>query len=1158
MSDVSVDQLSIEIKASADRASKSIDTLCNKLSTLSSSLSRLGGANLHGFNSSMNNLNRSISKMNGTAIADASSKLKGLASSLRSLDSVKASNAINNIPILARNIEQLNNALRGINTGNIDWINEFSKSINRLGKDSVRNAATNLPMLTQALEQMMQSLSNAPRVRQDIIDLTNALANLGNSRVAGGVQGVASSFNEVTFALNMVRTVYSKVKSILSKIMSVVKKVAGALKDMILHIRDAGKEAENGGNKFDKLASAFGKFYASCFLLVRAFKKLGEAIAKSMDYVETFNYFNVTMDKIGKDFGKQFARFGYDSAEAYASSFSGRLKTLLGKMTGYNIGSAGETFLSSGKNLGLDVNQLMNFQAKIGAITNSVGLLGESSINAGKALSMLSADLSSLTNTDLETVMTNLSSGLIGQSRALYKYGIDITNATLAQIALENGITKSVSAMTQAEKMQLRLLAILDQSKVAWGDQANTINSVANQYRILKQQVANLARTLGSLFLPILQKVLPFINGLVMAINKLLTFLGFKLWGDNWLKDIMDGISGGAGDAADDMEGLADSLDDVANSAKKMKGQLAGIDELNNLSSGSDGAGSGLGGGLVDLTDQIAAALADYEDVWNKAFEDMANKAQQWAERIEKAFLSFMDPILRAWDTTGMLIMIAWKSSLERIKLLISSIGRDLATMWHEEATVDVFGNIFNVIMNIVLQVGVLADKLRIAWDTNNNGLRMLQTIRDIILIITNKVSELSAFTTKYLRNIDFAPLFTSISYYMESLKPIFQAVYDVLGSFYKNVLLRLGEWVLEKGLPQLVDVFTNLNNNIDWERITSMFDLLWKYLEPFAQKVGQGLINFISETSQRLQEWLNNGGYEKLEEWLSTIENWMMHTKASDVTRILTDFLNVLIKVGSAIGKFAGAVIKLIGGNSLGDLYDRLVLVKNSLKLFVEALLRCISPIYVIVMAIKDIININKLLMDSLKGFLIDKIFKEKFGASEKSAISFKDIINELFDAFSPSKWAERLSSWINTLKDFFGKAKEEIQGIGDKIKEGVSGFAGKITNNGANPVQIPQYATGGFPEDGFFYANHNELVGRFSNGKTMVANNNQIISGIADGVAYAISGSVSPYLQRIVEINNEIASKDIEVSSDGIFRNVRNSAYSFSRRTGKDAFSF
>ena len=76
-------------------------------------------------------------------------------------------------------------------------------------------------------------------------------------------------------------------------------------------------------------------------------------------------------------------------------------------------------------------------------------------------------------NIDYADVMGNLQSGLIGQSRALYKYGIDITNATLQTYAYEMGLSKAVSEMTQAEKMQLRLIAILDQSKVAWGDLAN-------------------------------------------------------------------------------------------------------------------------------------------------------------------------------------------------------------------------------------------------------------------------------------------------------------------------------------------------------------------------------------------------------------------------------------------------------------------------------------------------------------------------------------------------------------------------------------------------------------------------------------------------------------------------------------------------------------
>ena len=112
-------------------------------------------------------------------------------------------------------------------------------------------------------------------------------------------------------------------------------------------------------------------------------------------------------------------------------------------MTGFKIGEEGGLYASDSIGLGLDPDKIMGFQAEVSSITNAVGLMGETSLNTSKALTMLSADLSSLKNQDLETVMTNLRSGLIGQSRALYKYGIDITNNTLQTYALANGIEKS-------------------------------------------------------------------------------------------------------------------------------------------------------------------------------------------------------------------------------------------------------------------------------------------------------------------------------------------------------------------------------------------------------------------------------------------------------------------------------------------------------------------------------------------------------------------------------------------------------------------------------------------------------------------------------------------------------------------------------------------
>lgn len=107
-----------------------------------------------------------------------------------------------------------------------------------------------------------------------------------------------------------------------------------------------------------------------------------------------------------------------------------------------------------------------------------------------------------------------------------------------------------------------------------------------------------------------------------------------------------------------------------------------------------------------------------------------------------------------------------------------------------------------------------------------------------------------------------------------------------------------------------------------------------------------------------------------------------------------------------------------------------------------------------------------------------------------------------------------------------------------------------------GDRTVSVPNfsvnwYATGGFPEDGFFFANHNELVGKFSNGKTVVANNEQIITGISQGVASAINGTLVPILKSMN--NGQGTNIHIEMDQDGIFKIVQEKSEENYNRTGR-----
>lgn len=585
-----LDSLEVKITGTATKAINSVDKLINQLTRLSTSLATVNGSSLSGLASGVSQLGSAMQNMNA-GTADFTRLAKNI-TKIGSIDSVALTSTATSLQAVTKAVASISAIPQ-----NATQVTEFAKSLGKLGSKSIENAVVNIPKLGNALNGLMTTLSRAPTVSQNVIQMTNALANLAS-------QGskVGTSSNSLQKSLYGVST----------------------------SARTATRSSWN-------LASAIGKFYATYFMVIRGSKKLIEAIKSTTDYIEAFNYQAVAFGKIGSEWDKDYEKYGYDNATAYAESFQSRVNDTLGKLSGLKVNVQGGLLEESGaKNLGLNIQEITQYASQLASVTNSLGQTGEATTAITKSMTMLAGDISSLFNVDYSTVAQNLQSGLIGQSRALYKYGIDITNATLATYAYNLGISKSVSEMTQMEKQQLRVLAILDQSKVSWGDLANTINSPSNMLRQFSNNMKEVGMVAGQLFIPILSKVMPVVNGVTIVIKRLLVNLAslmgvkidFESFGQSGYKDTSDGL-----------EDISDGYKDVADSAKKATLSLMGFDEINKLqddTSSSKGS-SGGGGSTIDLTDDIAKAAAEYEAAWNKAFANMENSAVAWADRIEKA-----------------------------------------------------------------------------------------------------------------------------------------------------------------------------------------------------------------------------------------------------------------------------------------------------------------------------------------------------------------------------------------------------------------------------------------------------------------------------------------------------------------------------------------
>jgi hypothetical protein len=589
-----IDSLQIKIKADANNASNALDKLANSLTNFQKSLS-IDTSKLTSISNSIQSIANAASSMNTSGIKNIST----LTNSINRMGKIDTSG----LSRISSALKTFSADMAGTKVDGVGDIASIAYSISRLGGVASGRAITNIPLLAKNLKQLFTTLSTAPNVSENIIRMTNALAGLASTGAASGRAANSLGRNLNTYTVSARRAT----KSTFS------------------------------------LAAAFGRFYATYFLVIRGIKSLWKSIEGTTDYIEAFNYYTVAFNKVGKEWGKDFEKFGYDNAEDYAQSFGSRVNELLGKMSGLKVDVDGGLISESGmKNLGLNLQEITQYASQLASITNSLGQTGEVTTAISKSMTMLAGDISSLFNVDFSTVATNLQSGLIGQSRALYKYGIDITNATLQTYAYKYGIEKAVSEMSQAEKQQLRLLAILDQSKVSWGDLANTINSPSNMIRQFTNNVKEAGMVLGQLFIPVLQKVLPVINGVVIAIKRLLVsvanLLGIKID----FSAFGQGVSG----YNEDLEDTADALDKVGKSAKKAKSYTLGIDELNigDTNSGSSGSSSA-GGAGIDLTKEIMDATAEYEKVWQEAFDKMQNTAMGWADKVSKVFKPVKDII---------------------------------------------------------------------------------------------------------------------------------------------------------------------------------------------------------------------------------------------------------------------------------------------------------------------------------------------------------------------------------------------------------------------------------------------------------------------------------------------------------------------------------
>ena len=380
------------------------------------------------------------------------------------------------------------------------------------------------------------------------------------------------------------------------------------------------------------------------------------------------------------------------------------------------------------------------------AMANGMGLAMKDGKNMSLQLTALSGDMASFYNVRQDVAQTALNSIFTGETESLKKFGIVMTEANLSAFALSKGITKSYSAMSQAEKVALRYHYVLKSTANAQGDFARTSGSWANQVRILKEQFNQLLGILGKGLIQVLTPI-------VQVLNKLLSYLIAignaiaKLFGGGKITSISNTLgnaSGSAGDLNDNIGDTSGSLEDANNNAKKLQKTIASFDELNVLnskdtssSSGSGGTGGGGISGELEIPD-YTTQVEEGSLKLGKLGETLANLAKSFA-RLAKSLGDVLIPAFEAFYKTA--LERAIKAIGDLINEMLKFLGGEL-DKWSDWLTknkdqIVIFAtNLGRIVEPLAL---IVSEILRVAWEALATALTLIgNAVRAIADAIIN------------------------------------------------------------------------------------------------------------------------------------------------------------------------------------------------------------------------------------------------------------------------------------------------------------------------------------------------------------------------------------------------------------------------------------
>lgn len=340
---------------------------------------------------------------------------------------------------------------------------------------------------------------------------------------------------------------------------------------------------------------------------------------------------------------------------------------------------------------GLSETMAKQYVGTFGAMSKSFGFSEAQAYDMSTALTQLTGDVASFYNISQDLAYIKLKSVFTGETETLKDLGVVMTQSALDQFALANGYGKTTSAMTEQEKVALRLAFVQKQLSAASGDFIRTSGSWANQVRVMQLQLQSLKATVGqgliNLFTPVLRVINILLGKLATLANAFKSFTelitgkkssgqtgasGAGLAGTDAIADTADQY----GNAADNAEKLADATNDTADATKKAtkaaKGYLSPLDEINNYSTDKS----------ADSSSKVPGTTGGLADRMKDAVQNVDYGKMAKGETVLDKMLKPLNKIINRFKELAKLVAKGFWDGLGDYEPIFDGIKKDLDSIW--------------------------------------------------------------------------------------------------------------------------------------------------------------------------------------------------------------------------------------------------------------------------------------------------------------------------------------------------------------------------------------------------------------------------------------------------------------------------------------------